>query len=51
MDDQYLGSTTNGNHEWAVLPQAGTHQFLIVDENGASASAKFNVTGGSNCAI
>ncbi|MBK9728190.1 MAG: penicillin-binding protein 1C [Saprospiraceae bacterium] len=40
MDDQYLGSTTNGNHEWAVLPQAGTHQFLIVDENGASASAK-----------
>ncbi len=42
MDNYYLGSSVNGQHEWSLEPEIGIHHLKIADDSGQSAFATLN---------
>jgi penicillin-binding protein 1C len=43
LDDNYLGSTSSGEHKILVVPESGPHTLTIVDAVGNSAVVRFTV--------
>ncbi len=43
LDKAYLGSTGNGQHQLAVLPEPGRHVLTLVDDEGNTISGSFLV--------
>jgi penicillin-binding protein 1C len=42
LDEQYIGETV-GIHQLEIVPSEGEHILLLIDENGAQVTRKFNV--------
>ena len=44
LDDEYIGETKE-IHQLALNPPTGKHKLTVIDENGITASVKFEVIG------
>ncbi len=44
LDDEYIGETKE-IHQLALNPSVGSHKLMLVDENGISYQAKFEIMG------
>ena len=45
VDDEYLGSTADGAHRFALSPAPGLHQLTLIDDEGDKLQRNFEIVG------